>query len=329
MPRSLSCCIVLALTGTAYAQSAASAEADALFDQGRTLMKQKKIAEACTAYEGSQRVSPLVQTQVALADCREQNKQLATAYGLWRDVERQTRAPIDDGMKKLNGFAADRVKALEPRLSKLTIDMAPGDRVPGLTLTRNGAPLDQILLGQQLPIDGGAYTIVARAPGYREASVTIDIEVERDTKVAHLPPLQPLPTVAMPASATSNSASGGPIVTAAPEPPPSKMLPFIVGGAGVVLLGGALGLDLWARSQYDDSKREPDDFKQEDLWSSAKTKRFVAQGVAVAGLAAIGVGAWLFVRARSYEQRHAVEVAPSISTEDGESRAGIVVLGSF
>ncbi|GEM_PF-2434419 len=329
MPRSLPCfLLLLAVTSTAHAQSAASAEADALFDQGRTLIKQKKIAEACTAYEGSQRVSPLVQTQVALADCREQNKQLATAYGLWRDVERQTRAPIDDGMKKLNAFAADRVKALEPRLSKLTIDMAAADRVAGLAITRNTAPLDQILLGQQLPIDGGSYTIVARAPGYREASVTIVVELERDTKVVHLPPLDPLPAEVAPPNTTTAAALGARAV-AAPEPPPSKMLSFVVGGAGVALLGGALGLDLWARSQYDDSKREPDDFRQEDMWQGAKTKRFVAQGVAIAGLAAVGVGAWLFVRARSYEKQHAIDIAPSVDAHDGESRAGIVVLGSF
>lgn len=323
----LSLAVLAAIARPLVAQPAASAEADALFDQGRKLLEQKKIAEACTSFAASQRVSPLVSTQMNLADCREQNKELATAYGLWRDVERQTRAPIDDTNKQMNKFALGRVKAIEPRLSKLTIDMAAEDRVPGLEITRNDAPFDPLLLGQQLPVDGGTYTVVARARGYKTVTVTIEVAPERDGKVIHLPPLQPLPPEEAPAA--SDAAALRRAIAIAPPEPPSKIVPFIVGGAGVGMLGIALGLDLWARSQYDDAKREPDDFRQEDLWTGAKTKRYVAQGMTVAGVAAVGVGAWLYWRARTFEKEHAVEVAPSVETDGSESRAGIVVFGSF
>ncbi|MFN0252990.1 MAG: hypothetical protein ACKV2T_39310 [Kofleriaceae bacterium] len=325
MARTLILLVVLAtIAEPVRAQPAASAEADALFDQGRKLLEQKKIAEACTAFAASQRVSPLVSTQMNLADCREQNQELASAYGLWRDVERQTRAPIDD-MKRMNKFALERVKALHPRLSKLTIHMAAPDRVPGLDITRNDAPFDLLLLGQELPADRGTYTVVARAPGFKSVTVSVDIAPERDSKVVHLPPLEPLPRE--PAAVPGKTAVEA-VVAARPAQPPSQSVPFVVGGAGVVLIGTALGLDLWARSQYDDATREPDDLRQEDLWSGARTKRYLAQGLAVVGVAAVGAGAWLFVRARSYERRHAV-VAPTFEADGGESRAGLVVFGSF
>src|SRR5262245_29770842 len=74
----------------------ASAEADMLFDQARSLMDQGKIAEACVAFDASQKLSPAVSTLFNQASCREKNSQLATAYGLWREAERQTRAPLDE-----------------------------------------------------------------------------------------------------------------------------------------------------------------------------------------------------------------------------------------
>ena len=86
--------LTLAFVEVAAAQpTTASAEADTLFDQGRSLMEAGKIAEACAAFDASQKLSPAVSTLLNLARCREQNQQLATASGLYRDAERQDARP--------------------------------------------------------------------------------------------------------------------------------------------------------------------------------------------------------------------------------------------
>lgn len=316
--------MVLLAASTAHAQSGtASAQADALFDRGRELMDKKQYAEACTAFEASQKISPAVSTILNQADCREKNKQLATAYGLFRDAERATRAPMDDATQKLNRLALSRAKAIEPRISKLTINVPEDARVSGLEVLRNGAVVDPLVFGTALPVDGGEYTIVARAANHESTTTTITIAPEKDFKTITLTKLIEKAVEAAPVAPVAGVVSA-PI---APPPPPSKTLPFIVAGGGGVLLLGALGLDLWARSEYEDSKKEPDDIEQESLWEAARTKRYLAQGFAVVGLGAIGVGVWLYIRSRSYEAPPSgdVAIAPSFTPDS----AGFVVRGGF
>jgi cytochrome c-type biogenesis protein CcmH/NrfG len=64
---------------TASSLRAQSAEAEALFTEGDTLMKQGKVAEACEAFEASNRIEPRAGTLIRLGECREQNHQLASA----------------------------------------------------------------------------------------------------------------------------------------------------------------------------------------------------------------------------------------------------------
>src|SRR5262245_28993804 len=99
----------LILLGVAAAAPAsaqpAGAQAEALFRQGRELLAAGKVAEACTAFEESQKVDPAVTTLLNLASCREMNSQLATAWGLFIEAERQTRAASDDPTQKLHEVA--------------------------------------------------------------------------------------------------------------------------------------------------------------------------------------------------------------------------------
>ena len=56
----------------------ASPQAEALFRDGKQLMKEGKLAEACAAFEGSERAEHNVATVLSLADCREKNHQYAS-----------------------------------------------------------------------------------------------------------------------------------------------------------------------------------------------------------------------------------------------------------
>jgi hypothetical protein len=302
--------VLLALATSAHAQptASASAEADALFDQGRELLRAGKIAQACEAFDASQKIAAAVSTLLNQADCREQNQQYATAYGLFRDAERQTRTASDPYTEGLSKLARDRGKALEARFSTLTIVVPDAVRVGGLEILRNGSAIEPLTWGHALPADGGTYTITARAPEHEPWSTTIRIELERDAKTVTIEPL-------------AAQVAATPVAGSAPSPR-SRLVPLALGGSAVVVLGGALGFELWARREYADAKLEADDVQQESLWKGAKVKRYVAQGMLVAGVATASLATWLYMRAG---REQGVTITPAV---DGQS-AAVFVGGGF
>jgi hypothetical protein len=174
---------VLAAAGTAHAQSA---EAEALFNEGDSLMKQGKTAKACDAFEGSNKLEPRAGTMIRLGECREQNGQLASAWSAYKDALTRVK---DEKKKKI---ATAKVKELEPRLSHLTIRVPDNARVEGFQITRNGAPFDEVLWNHALPVNGGQYTIYARALDHGEWSKTIKIANERADVELEVPKLDGL-----------------------------------------------------------------------------------------------------------------------------------------
>ncbi|HEY5923722.1 MAG TPA: tetratricopeptide repeat protein [Kofleriaceae bacterium] len=320
--------LVVALATRVDAQPA-SAQAEVLFRQGKQHMAAKKFAEACDAFDASQKLAPSVNTLINYADCREQNGQLATAWGLFVDVSNQTRGASDSTSNALNKVASQRAAKLEPKLSKLTITIAPDAKVDGLQITRNREPLDASTWGRTLPIDGGTYAIVAKAPGREEFTTSITVAASGDTKTVTIPKLtesakqivQPPPPDEEPDETIEDevpASSGG-----------SKVVPIVVGAGALALLGGGLALELSARSTYDDAKVEVDNAKQDELWESANRKRYIAQGLAVAGLATAGVAVWLFVRSRGSSEptttARGVTVEPMFAIGGG----GLLLDGRF
>jgi tetratricopeptide (TPR) repeat protein len=310
--------VLLAVSaGAAHAQPS-GAQAETLFRQGKDLMARGKIAEACAAFDASQRLDPTVATLLNQAACREKNGQLATAWGQFLEAERQTRSATDDNGRQLHQTAANHAAKLEPRLSTLTITVPPESRVGGLQVTRGGEPVDPGAWNRALPVDGGSYKITASAPGNAEWSTIVAVSDEHDVKTVEIPRLKaaalipPRPTVSSsPAPPAAEHPDSGP-------PARSKLVPLVVGGgAAVALAGAAIGVALWGSSTYDKAKAEPDNARQDSLWHSANTKRYVAEGLGVASLASAGVAVWLYLRPgeESASAAHAsrVHVAPIIA----------------
>jgi hypothetical protein len=315
----------------------AGAQAEVLFREGRNLMAAGKIAEACNAFEQSQKLDPTVSTLVNLAGCREKNGQLATAWGLFLDAERQTRSATDADGKKLHSVAADRAKKLEARVSKLTINVPEKSVVDGLEVLRDRDRVDKVMWNRALPVDGGTYTITARSPGSNDWSTKITVGNEADTKTVEIPDLRHLPrdlaqkqVVQEPAKPVTAEVGEEELEDegeeAAPASGGSKVVPIAVTGAAVGLLGGALGMHLWGNATYDDAKAEmTDQARRDELYDSANTKRYLAQGLGVAGLATAGVAVWLWLRSpgesptAATARRRSVVVSPT----------GIAIIGAF
>ena len=179
---------------------AQSADAEALFNDGNRLMNEHKIAEACDAFEASNRIEMRAGTLIRLGECREENHQLASAWSAYKDALTRVKDP------KKRTIATAKIAQLEPRLSELTIAIPDANRVAGLELTRNGQPLDPGLWNRAVPVNGGAYTIVARAPGYRDWQTTTKVPDESGKIVVDIPKLE-------------SAASPTPTVVGAPRPP--------------------------------------------------------------------------------------------------------------
>lgn len=319
---------LLLLISPALAQPA-GAQAEVMFRQARELMTAGKTAEACDAFAQSQQLEPAVTTLINLAACREKNNQLATAWGLFLEAERQTRAGTDDASRQLHDVAQNRAEAIEPRVSKLSINVPDHSRIDGLEIRRGSDLVQTPMWNRALPIDGGTYKISARAPGTTTWSAEVTIAPEGDTKTVDLPDLRTLPR---------DLPSGGPTVAepAQPRPAPTpkptqsasqRSLVLPVGfGAGALVLGvAALGFELSGRSTYEAAKTEPDYDRAGELWSSANTRRHIGQVAGIASLACAGVATYFLLRTPARSSSPGVSVLPVA----GASFAGLQLDGSW
>jgi hypothetical protein len=215
----------------------------------------------------------------------------------------------------MHDSAAERARKLAARVSKLTISVSADSQVVGLEILRNKEPLDAAVWNVGLPVDGGTYMVTARAPGATEWSTSVTLATEGDTKTVDIPKLKVLTLPSAPEKIAPPSAPekiAPPSVAAVktvppPERPPSpahrsQALPLAFGIGAIALGGAALGFELSAGSTYNDAKAEmTSQSRRDSLYSSANTKRYVAEGMAFAGIAAAGTAVWQYLRGRNQE----------------------------
>lgn len=175
---------LLGIAHSAHAQGDA-AQAESLFREAKTLFDAGKIAEACAAWEASERMDPSLGTLTNIANCREKNGDLATAWEAYVALERRT-AGIGK-YQSLNDLGKRKAAELEPRLSYLTINVPDEVRVEGLEVYRAGKLIDPGAWNRALPIDGGEHTITGRAPGHEPWSTTVTVGREGDKKSVEVP----------------------------------------------------------------------------------------------------------------------------------------------
>jgi hypothetical protein len=155
------------------------AAAQVLFDEGRKLMDAGKFAEACPKLESSQRLDPGAGTLLNLAACYDKNGQTASAWVTYTDAATASEERHPDWAKR----ASERAKALYPKLSKLTIDLA--NPPAGAAVKRDGKPVDTGSLGVAMPVDPGHHVIDVTAPGKLPFHSEVDVAAQNaDAHVA-------------------------------------------------------------------------------------------------------------------------------------------------
>lgn len=238
-----------ALAQEADAQRKAAAEA--LFEEGRSLLGQGKYAAACERLEQSQRIDAGVGTLLYLGECYERLGRLASAWAIFREAASAAR---ESGQGERARTGDERASALRSRLAQLTL-IVPANAPRGFELLLDGQPVAPALFGLPFPVDPGAHEIVARAPGFETwtGSVTFEGEgVRQAVPVAALVPMPfGMPSATPLAPSVAPEASGG---DAAASPEFSqRSLAWWVGGSGVAVLGAGAIFGLVAQNKDGDA----------------------------------------------------------------------------
>jgi hypothetical protein len=281
----------------AAASSASSARADAasdkaaaeaLFSQGKALLEQGNTAEACKSLEASQRLDAGLGTLLYLADCYERAGRLASAWATFREAASIAKGRGDSARASV---ASERADALEPKLSRLSIQVAGGNP-PDLVVERNETAVPRATWGVAVPIDMGTHQIRAHAPGRLDWTGSVTVEDNGMTASIEIPRLaaaaeQPEASE-MPARTTPEGAVG------ADAPPEAgsgqRAAGLVVGGLGVVgvAVGAIFGID--AIGKNDDSLALCDPNDATRCTAEGKQLRDQAGRAALASTVAFGVG---------------------------------------
>src|SRR5258708_29392092 len=134
--------LTLAVAPAAHGQSPAPAgnkvAAEALFEDGRTLVAAGKFAEACPKFADSEKLDPSASTLLNLANCWEKVGRTATAWATYKEA-----ASLANGLgRKDYGTAALRhAESLAPKLARLPLALP--HPLAGLQVKRDGALADR------------------------------------------------------------------------------------------------------------------------------------------------------------------------------------------
>ncbi|HEX3903208.1 MAG TPA: hypothetical protein VH853_10200 [Polyangia bacterium] len=288
---SLSALLLLGGSGPAVAQTSADDQALAtvLFQKGKALLSEGQVAQACPAFEESQRLDPSGGTILNLALCHELEGRLAHA---WSEFNEAVLFARKDGRHDREAAASERARALEPRMSRLTVVVPAGTQVEGLRVEHDGHELARAAWSTAIPVDGGEHVIRASAPGREPFETKVTIAKEAESKTVEIPVLATPVVVVSEQKVTLRPA------TPAPLSPRLRPIGLVTAGAGVVALGVAgvvLGAALSAKS--DSNSHCTGDIC--DAAGLSKRSEAVSRGdlatiFAVSGVALVAAGVSLF-----------------------------------
>ena len=316
----------------ARAHAQASPEAETLFRDGKQLMKDGKLAEACAAFEASEKAEANFATVLSLSDCREKNHQYASAWAGFLQAYSMTRN--DPSKASFASTAKQHAAALEPRLSYLTIVVPDDSRIDGLEITRDGFPIDSGGWNTAIPVDGGEHVIAGKAPGREPWSTKITLQPEHDKQSVEVPKFKELPKSATRPTVIVQQVRG-------PSEPgfftTKRTVAVAVGGFGVAALaaGGILGL----QSKSDESDAlaacppgmcSPDGENTANRDHQTAKRRALEANIAfgVGGAAVIAAGVVMYLDLRKHGERPNKSTAIEIVPQLGDA-PGFAIVGGF
>lgn len=284
----------------AWADGADKAAAIAAFDEAAKLMESGDVKSACAKYQESYTLDPQLGTLLHLGYCQEQLARLASAWSAFRDAADWAKKTED----KRYAVAEERAKKLEPRLSRLQLEVPP-DLPSDTTIKRNGKIIPSSVFRSALPLDLGQYQITVSAPGHQTWTTTVELTKEGQVLNLHVPTLQKLPP----------SASSAALATQGPERSlfARKWPAFLA--AGVAVAGGVVWGVYGVQSiQAQADARDATGQAQHELQQQAYDRGQIATiGMIVAGVgAAATVTLWALLPGKKPSGERGAGAAPQL-----------------
>jgi len=281
--------LVVLSASPARAQGRDAATADALFRDARALMKSGDFKAACPKLAESQRLDPAPGTAINLGDCWEKLGKLADALQSYRDALDL----LKPGDQRI-GPAKEQIAALEKRVPKLTIKLAPG-APEGARVKRDDVELGDASLGVALPVNPGEHWVVVVAPGRSDSRKRILVtEGKSESLTLQVGDASSSSPTSAPHGSSSSSSSGSEpdsgssasSGTSADSGSTQRTLGYVAGAVGLVSLGLAavyygkaqsVGTECSTTAACNDLKEEDQGYRDTaTLWG-------IVGGIGVAG----------------------------------------------
>jgi hypothetical protein len=329
---------VAVLASPVAAQPHSTAKADQLFNEGRALLDAGKFKEACAKFQASLDESDALGTRMNLALCMEKRGRVHSALVKFEDTAARADRENQPDSARVARDHADKLRLLVPRLT-IKSTPVPGQRI---VISRPGEPDVEVNGTEPVQIDptdpadpADKITITATAPGYHTYASEPRTVAQRATDTIVIPEL--------------GKADGGGSVIPGPRTPgksSKRKVGLILGITGGALMVGGTIYGYLARERLNSycashTVAVPPDDEPDCVYSPApenklqiselndggrsrwKHLRYYAPTVFFVGVAAVGVGAYLFFTAPKSGEH--VSVVPTVDPQS----AGITVVGRF
>lgn len=210
--------------------------ADLRFHEGKALLDQGAVKEACEKLAQSLALHRRGGTLLNLADCRKREGRAATALQLFQEAFDFAKA---EGRADRMEIAQQGMKDARAGLVWLTITVSSGAAAQDVTIKLDGRALLPAEIGALIALDPGPHALVAEAPGKRPFDLTVTGGPAADRRAVEIPALEAIagaPTVSASVSAPSPAPS-------APPGQGQKLAGYILitGGVLVTLAAGISG----------------------------------------------------------------------------------------
>jgi hypothetical protein len=317
---SLACALLAGVVPAAAQDAAELKKARAQFQQATELEQARNWTAALQAFRevGQVRMTPQVRFHIAV--CEENLGRWVAALGGYELALADAERVNPDFQEEVE----QNVRRLRARIPKLVIERGAGAKAAAIEL--DGVALGDSSVGVEVPLDPGPHAVTAKAPNHKSFDANVTLTEEQTTRLE-------VTLERLPRDVVSTAVSPPP-----PDKPPSKVVPFVIGGVGIASLIGSgvlFGLRQSTLSELEKAcpKRSECPSNKASRYDDLKFYHYGAQITLGVGVAALGTAGALLLFQRKKKEPVAASTAqlqllPSLPL-DARSPLGATLSGKF
>lgn len=301
-------------------------QADAAFEEARTLLDEGRTKEACDKFELSMSLDPSPGTLLNLGNCYEPNDLVRAIATFERALTDAQAWPEAEKKERWTAAAKGRLADLTRKVPQLTV--LSTDRQVRVTLDGQ-----MVEVGSALRVNPGPHLLEANAPDRSPYKQELQLALAQKLDVT-IPALEPLVPMAPGEPAPSVLSEPAPVAVDSGQSQ-FGVLPWVLGGGGALLLGTSLVTGLMASSKAGQLEDEctgtatdgrpacPPSLR--DVKDSAESLALVTDVLWITGALAAGVGITLFV----LDDGGGTESGTAVQTGCFDGGCGLLTQGRF